>query len=297
MKDKKTLANFKGCLAVLLWSFSALYIGWTSQAPPFLLAALSSIIGSIYFFLTCLANPAKFSFAIRQKWEVWALFFSAVVFYRALYLTSLKLAPIVEANLLNYLWPLFIILFSALIDHIRLSKKVYLGAVFCFAGAVCIGISKKGNLSFEAGHILAIGGALTWAIYSIMTSRLSSAPIGMIGLMHVIAVCVFLVLHIVFEQTTNVWNLPLLCWIGVTGLGLAMSLGYNLWHEAMRYGNRETLAVVGYYTPLLSTLWLILFGDQQITSWVWLAIVLIIGGSLFSRLNAENEIINHAEVP
>ena len=268
MKDKKTLANFKGCLAVLLWSFSALYIGWTSQAPPFLLAALSSIIGSIYFFLTCLANPTKFSFAIRQKWEVWALFFSAVVVYRALYLTSLKLAPIVEANLLNYLWPLFTILFSALIDHTRLSKKVYLGAVFCFAGAVCIGISKKGDLSFEAGHILALGGALTWAIYSIMTNRLSSTPIGMIGLMHVIAVCAFLVLHIVFEQTTNVWNLPLLCWIGVTGLGLAMSLGYSLWHEAMRYGNREALAVVGYYTPLLSTLWLILFGNQQITSWV-----------------------------
>ena len=147
-------------------------------------------------------------------------------------------------------------------------KKVYLGAVFCFAGAVCIGISKKGDLSFEAGHILAIGGALTWAIYSIMTNRLSSTPIGMIGLMHVIAVCAFLVLHIVFEQTTNVWNLPLLCWIGVTGLGLAMSLGYSLWHEAMRYGNREALAVVGYYTPLLSTLWLILFGNQQITSWV-----------------------------
>ena len=49
--------------------------------------------------------------------------------YHALYFFALKHAPPVEASLVNYLWPLLIVLFSALLPGMRLRAGSVAGAL------------------------------------------------------------------------------------------------------------------------------------------------------------------------
>jgi drug/metabolite transporter (DMT)-like permease len=284
MADRR-LANLAGYTSVTLWSFSALFISWTSDMPPFLLAALNSAIGFAFFGLKWLTVPKQLQKALRQPKQVWALYFLAVVFYRGFYLSGLKLAPIVEANLLNYLWPLLIIVLSALLDKKKIPPPIYVGAVACFTGVICIGLSNKGGtgLSFEHGHIFALVAASSWALYSVLTRRFPGAITDMIGVMHLIAVAVFSLFHIFFEAPVSLASISPLAWIGTTGLSLAVSLGYSLWDRAMTHGDRERVATAAYFTPLMSTVWLILFAQAPMTKLIWIAAVLILGGSLISR--------------
>ena len=283
--DTKTIANLQGYMAILLWSFSAYFISLTTQLPTLLVAGLSSVAGFSFFAITWSRKKEKLQVAFRQPWQIWLLYFAAVVAYRGFYFAGLKTAPIVEANLLNYLWPLLILLFSSLLDHQRMAKKTYVGAICCFIGIICIGLSKgNGSLTFEAGHIFAILAAITWGGYSVMTRRFPAAPIDMIGLMHFIAAFLFILSHSLFEPPVDWVQTSWTNVFGVLGLGLSMSLGYSLWDRAMTHGSREKVAVAAYYTPLLSTFWLIALGSSHLTGLTLLAAVLILGGSLFARL-------------
>ena len=287
----RRLANLAGYTSILMWSFSALFISWTGDMPPFLLAALNSAIGFAFFGLKWLATPQRLQKALRQPKQVWALYFLAVVCYRGFYLSGLKLAPIVEANLLNYLWPLLIIVLSALMDKKKIPPAIYAGAASCFAGVVCIGLSNKGGqgLSFENGHIFAAVAACLWALYSVLTRRFPGALSDLIGVMHLVAVAVFSLLHILFEDPVSLKAVSLAGWAGTVGLSLAVSLGYSFWDRAMTHGDREHVATAAYFTPLLSIVWLILFAHAPMTGFIWLAALLILGGSLLSRFSTRDK--------
>ncbi|MDP9127577.1 MAG: EamA family transporter [Pseudomonadota bacterium] len=277
--------NMPGYAAIGMWSFSALFISWTAEIPPMLFANLTSAVGFLFYALLWLRSPAKLRVVFQQPWRTWGLFFLAVVAYRGCYLGGLKLAPIVEANLLNYLWPLLIVFLSALLDGRRLTAKIYVGALLCFVGAVCIGLSKNGGqFSFQLGHILAVAGAVIWALYSVLTRRLPSSSRQTIGAMHLIAACLFYALHTLIETPVQLASLSWWNCAGVVEIGLAISLGYSLWDKAMTHGHRENIAVAAYYTPLLSTLWLIVFSGAPMNFYVWLAAVFILSGSWLARM-------------
>ncbi len=285
-KDPKLTANLQGYGAILLWSSSALFIAWTAGIPPFLLAALSSFTGLLIFALGWARDPEKLKNISKQTWPIWVLFFVAVVVYRGFYLSGLKLAPIVEANLLNYLWPLLIVIFSAVLERQKLSLQVLLGAALCFLGVICIGIGQHGGgfrLEFQLGHILAIGAALSWSGYSVLTKKFQAAPTDMIGVMHGVAAVFFVFMHMAFEPSFDWRQADMAHYAGILGLGVAVSYGYSMWDKAMTGGDRNKVAVAAYMTPLLSTLWLILFSGSPMTIWVWYAVAFIIGGTFTAR--------------
>src|SRR5262249_40185544 len=146
-------------------------------------------------------------------------------------------------------------------------------------------LSNKGGagLSFEHGHIFAIVAACAWALYSVLTRRFPGAITDMIGIMHLFAVAVFALLHIIFEDPVSLSAISPAGWFGTLGLSLAVSLGYTFWDKAMTHGDRERVATAAYFTPLLSIIWLILFAHAPMTKLIWLAAVLILGGSFISR--------------
>jgi drug/metabolite transporter (DMT)-like permease len=277
-------ANLQGYIAILLWSFSALYIDWTPQIPPLLLAASSSLVGFVFFAASWIKAPEKFLLLLKQSWKIWCLFFASVILYRLFYMSGLKLSPIIEANLLNYLWPLLILVFAGLFDQQKFSRGIYIGTAACFIGVICIGLSKTtSRLSFEYGHLLAIAGAVTWSIYSVVTRRYKGTPTDMIGMMHILGIGLFYILHKSFEAPVVFDSVSLKNYAGIIGLGLSISYGYKLWDNAMTHGDREKVTIAAYYTPLLSTIWLILFSSGRFTLMTALAAFFILGGSLYAR--------------
>jgi drug/metabolite transporter (DMT)-like permease len=174
-------ATLIGCLAILLWSALALLTAASGAAPPFELAALTFAIGG-GFGLFYAAARGRLS-AFIQPWPVWLVGIGGLFGYHALYFAALRRAPPAEASLIAYLWPLLIVLFSALLPGERLGARHILGAALGLAGAIVLFAGKAGGALFAnaggaalAGYGLALCCAFVWSAYSLLSRRLSQAP-------------------------------------------------------------------------------------------------------------------------
>jgi drug/metabolite transporter (DMT)-like permease len=284
--NERTLATIKGGITILLWSFSALFISFTPEIPPFLLACLTSAAGFLLFSFRWLGDYKRLINTLLQPARIWLLFAVAVIAYRGFYISGLKTTSTLEANLINYLWPVFIVLFAALIDKRRISVSLVLASLISFVGVFCIGISQSGGVfdwQLSNGHLLALLAAICWSGYSVATKRITATPNDMIGVMHLMAAVIFYLFHHFFEVPVIWQNVDLLHWLAVFQLGVAISLGYSWWDIAMTKGNQQQIAIGANFIPLLSTFWLILLGRQNLTYLVLIAAVLILSGSYLAK--------------
>src|SRR3954464_636368 len=130
-------ATLIGCGALALWSLLALFTAASGTAPPFQLPAMAFRRGGLLGAASWLVRPASFA-AFRQPARVWALGVGGLFGYHALYFAALRLAPPAEAGLVNYLWPLLIVLFSTLLPGERVRTAHVAGALLGFAGVIVL---------------------------------------------------------------------------------------------------------------------------------------------------------------
>ena len=107
-----------GFTAILLWSLLALFTAASGAVPPFQLSAMTFLIGGLVGVAGWVAGPLGLR-ALAQTPVVWVLGVGGLFGYHALYFASLRLAPPAEAGLVNYLWPLLIVLFSSFLPGVR----------------------------------------------------------------------------------------------------------------------------------------------------------------------------------
>ena len=107
-----------------MWSLLALLTVASGTVPPFQLAAMTFAIGGAIGAATGWRPAARRRRCGRSR-LVWALGVGGLFGYHALYFLALRLAPPAEAGLINYLWPLLIVLFSALLpgEHLRRASR------------------------------------------------------------------------------------------------------------------------------------------------------------------------------
>src|SRR5918997_307865 len=139
-----------GLVAVLLWSLLALSTAASGTVPPFQLAAMTFLIGGLVGVAGLVARPQSRA-ALRQPPVVWALGIGGLFGYHALYFAALRLAPPAEAGLINYLWALLILLFSALLPGERVKAAHVLGALLGFAGVIVL-MGGRADLDLRPEH-------------------------------------------------------------------------------------------------------------------------------------------------
>ncbi len=103
-----------GFTAILMWSLLALMTAASGTMPPFQLAAITFAIGSLPGVLLLAVKPERIKL-LKQPPKVWLIGIGGLFGYHALYFTALRNAPAVEAGLIAYLWPLLIVVGSALL--------------------------------------------------------------------------------------------------------------------------------------------------------------------------------------
>src|SRR6201990_1861318 len=170
-------ATLVGLTAILMWSLLSVMTVATGRIPAFQLAAMTFAIGAVVAFASWIWRPAAFG-ALRQPPIAWIVGVGGLFGYHALYFLALRFAPPAEAGLLNYLWPLLIVLFSSLLPGERLAPHHIIGALLGLAGTVML---FAGNTSsFTPGQIpglaAAFVAAFVWASYSVMSRKLKAVP-------------------------------------------------------------------------------------------------------------------------
>ncbi|MHB0987852.1 MAG: DMT family transporter [Bellilinea sp.] len=264
-------------IAILLWSTLALAGNGLQTVPRFLLLGVTLITsGTISLFR-------------RDGWHVPLKVFlvgvGGIFGYHFLYFTAFAMAPAVETNLINYLWPLLIVLFSPLLlVGTRLKANHILGAICGLAGASLIATGGKPNLQvqFLSGYAAALGAAITWAIYSLLTKRLSPFPTSSIGAFCLISGLLSLSIYFIQGGSLNtVGMVTPMQWFFLILVGIGpMGAAFFLWDAALKHGDPRAIGSLAYLTPLLSTLNLVIFAGQNLTLISFLAMLLIIAGAV-----------------
>jgi len=274
-----------GFAAIALWGALAALSVSAGPIPPFQMVAMTFAVGAAIGVARAVARGVGWAGLVGWPWRVWLLGVGGLFGYHALYFAALQLAPPAEANLVNYLWPLLIVLLSAPLAGERLGWPHLLGALLGFAGVALLAFGR--GVSFTAayalGYALALGCAFTWSLYSVLSRRFGETPSDAIAAFCAVSAALSLICHLLFERT--VWPASTMAWLAVLALGLGPAgAAFYLWDHAVKRGDIRALGALSYATPILSTALLIACGLAEPTGSLLIAAVLVtIGAVLASR--------------
>jgi drug/metabolite transporter (DMT)-like permease len=264
--------------AIALWGTLAPLGVLLQQVPPFLLTGLGLLVGS----LIALPLSGGRLAAVKVPLRTLLLGVYGLFGFHFLLFIALRHAPPVQANLVNYLWPLGIVLMAPLfLPGMRLRTLHIAVAFLGFAGAALaiVGGSSQGlQGGFAWGYLPALASAFVWASYSLMTQRVPPFPSAAIGLFGLVSGVLSLVCHAVLEPAVA---LSATDW----GLVIAMGLGplgaaFYLWDAALKRGDARHIGVLSFLTPLLSTLALLWVRHEAPSPSVALAGAMIVGAAV-----------------
>jgi drug/metabolite transporter (DMT)-like permease len=276
-------ATLIGLTAILMWSLLAALTVATGKIPAFQLAAMTFAIGALVGALTWIGRPEAIS-ALRQPPVAWAVGVGGLFGYHALYFLALRFAPPAEAGLLNYLWPLLIVLFSSLLPGERLAPHHIIGALLGLAGTVLLFAANRGS-GFAPGQlpglIAAFVAAFVWATYSVLSRRFKSVPTDAVAGFCLVTALLATIVHALVEVT--VWPDSAGQWLAIVALGIGpVGAAFYAWDIGMKRGDIRVLGAASYATPLLSTMFLMLAGFAEPSVNIAIAAVLIAGGGLIA---------------
>lgn len=278
-----TVATLCALGAIALWGGLAWLGVRLSAVPPFLL------VGSALTIVGVLASPTWKQW--RVKPIVMALGIYGLFGFHFFLFIALRLAPPLPANLVNYLWPLFIVLFAPLFVGTHLTRWHVAGAALGFAGAM-LAISNGRVPTFDAsaadgnraawGYAAALMSAVIWATYSLMGQRLRRSgiafPTAAIGAFCLASGLLSLACHFALEPAYAFRRgdvLPL----AILAIG-PMGAAFFLWDAALARGDARTIGTLAYLTPLVSTMFLGLDDPSRFGWPIVVALLLVVGGAV-----------------
>ena len=242
-------ANVYALGAIALWaSLAALGVS-LAHVPPFLLTGLALVIGSV---------PA---WPHVREWRVPATTLALGIYglfaYHFLLFMALRHAPAVEANLVNYLWPLLIVVLAPVIlPGFALQLRHVVAALAGFAGAAIaiLGGGTSGG-GWSWGYVPALAAAFIWSTYSLGTRRVAPFSTAAIGLFGLVSGVLALVCHALFEPPVALSSGD---WVRIAIAGLGpLGAAFFLWDKALKLGDPRQIGILSYITPVASTLVLI----------------------------------------
>ncbi|HWQ08446.1 MAG TPA: DMT family transporter [Holophaga sp.] len=269
---------------IFIWSTLTVLIWHVSRLPPFLSTGVALCIGG----LAGLVRAREWKIPLRTL----ALGVGGVFGYHALLFTAIRVAPPVEVNLLQYLWPLFIVVLTPVfLPRTSLHTHHVLGALLGLTGAGLV--ITGGHLSLDLaglpGYLMAVAAALTWACFSLLVKRVPPFGSGAVGAFCLVSGLLSLGLFGLerLAAPAAASMLPTRAeWLFLVLLGLGpMGLAFYTWDAALKRGDPRVIGALSYLTPLLSTVNLVLMGGRRLSGISIAAMGLIVAGAVLGSLD------------
>jgi len=276
-------------LAVILW-------GSTASVIKLLLKDINSI--QILMFSSFFASLGLFLIIVLQKKilliRVYGIkdyfrfaymgFIGVFLYYLFLYL-ALYYLKAQEAFIINYLWPLMIVLFAIPILGEKFNFRKIIAIILSFIGIVII--ATRGNieqLNFEKpiGVILAIMAAILYGLFSVLgkkhnDDRTVSMMFYYIFTFIYSSVAVFLFSFIPVVSGLQIMGL---LWTGFITSGGA----FLLWFLALKYGDTAKISNIAFLTPFISLIYIYFLLNEKIEIYSIVGLIFIVAGILFQNV-------------
>src|SRR3989344_5777342 len=279
-------------LASILWAS-------TAAVSKLLLVHLDNL--QVLFFSTLSASISLLIISIAQgkfavvktytpkDYAIFALMgFIGVFLYRFFLQAALLLMPAQEAFIVNYTWPIMVVIFAWLILKEKMTPKKVVGLLLSFIGVVVV--TTKGDfsvLNFSIGGVFfALAGAVVYGFYSVLVKRQTYEKFTSTTFFYIFS---FIFSTIALLLFSNVPSLSLnqlggLLWLGVFPSGLA----FVFWLLALKHGDTAKISNLIFMTPFLSLVYIyFLLGEKILFSSIF-GLVVIVVGILIQSINGKN---------
>lgn len=270
-------ATWAGAAAIALWALLAILSRAAAALPPFQLAAMAfAVSGGLGLIWLAAIGELR---ALRVPPIAWAHGVGGLFGYHALFFAAMAYAPAAEANLLNYTWPLLIVLLSAPLAGLRLTARHLAGVAVGLTGCLLL-LARGASFSADAifGYLCALGAGFTWALYSVTSRRLPAVPTRAVAGFCAATAVLAAGAHLLFEPTVIPSRAALLSALAL-GIG-PVGAAFLLWDVGMKRGDPRLLGALAYATPVASTLILGLAGFAPLSATTLGAALLVVAGGL-----------------
>lgn len=279
--NRTSRSNTLALGAIALWGGLAWLGVRLAGVPPFLLVGTALTVAGL------LASPTWRRWRVPGR--VLALGVYGLFGFHFFLFVALRLAPPLQANLVNYLWPLLIVLLAPLLLrgsplttwHVVGGLLGLVGAALAITGGR---LPTTSTASSDAllGYAAALLSAFIWATYSLLGQRMrqngTEVSTAAVGLFCLVSGVLSLSCHAALEAPYRFGSADLL---PVAALAIGpMGAAFFLWNAALERGDARVIGTLAYLTPLISTC-LLGLDDPSRFGWpIVVALMLVVGGAI-----------------
>ena len=294
--NKSKIAYFYLGFVIILWaSAPAVAKILLKNLNNFQVLFFTTLIATITLFLIALfQNKIKLICDYKLKDYLTFAYMGGlgIFLYYLFSFGSLMLISAQESTIVNYLWPIMVVIFASLILKEKLTLTKITAIILSFLG-VYIVISQGNLLSFtfsnKTGVLLAFLGAVSYGLFSVLGKQHNYERITSMMFYYLFSFVFITIAVLIFSkiQLPNLYELIGLLWLGAIISGIA----YVLWFLALKYGETSKVSNIIYLTPFVALIYIsILVGEKIFFSSIIGLIVIILGISLqFLKLNKNSK--------
>lgn len=271
--DQRTKAFILGVITIFCWGSLATFGSLMVHLPPFFILGVCFLLGSL---------PGLFrAREIFPSVKIFCLGVFGYFGYHFFLFYAFRFAPAVEANLINYMWPVLMVVVSPyFFAGAKLRWYHICGAVLAVIGCILLvwGAEVESKTSnYYIGYLLAAGAAIVWPTYSIAKKKLPPTSMWAVSGFCMGASSLSFMTHLLIEPRVSLelHDMGMLLAMGLGPFGMA----FYCWDKACELGDTRLLGALAYLTPVVSTLGLVLFAGKTLSATTGVAMILIIGGA------------------
>jgi len=288
--EKQNKAYFCASAAVLFWATSAsafkISLGYIDV---FSLLFYASITSTVAFFVYILVSNKlrllKSLSGIDYLYSALLGFLNPFLYYAVLF-KAYSILPAQEAQPLNFIWPITLVLLSIPLLKQKIKSRDIIATFISFVGVFVI--STRGDIfgfrfTNTLGVSLATGSSIIWALFWIYNVRDKRDEVVRLFLNFTFGSILTLMLMLLFSNS----RIPnLYGFLGAVYVGLfEMGITFLLWLKALRL-SKTTAHVTNliYMVPFLSLIFISFTVGEAILPSTIVGLIFIVGGIVLQRL-------------
>jgi drug/metabolite transporter (DMT)-like permease len=270
-------------LAVIFWSSAAsvsklLLNSMDNLQVLFFISLISTIsLLIIVTFQKKVTEIKKYNFKDYCYFAAMGLI--GVFLYFLLFFTSMTIVSVQEAFIVNYTWPIWMVIFALLLTKEKITYKKIFVIIIGFIG-VCIVITKGDILILSklniTGDIFAFCGAILYGLFSVIGKKNNRDTVTSMmfyyGFSTIYAFFIIILFSSIPLLTIN--ELAGLIWLGVFACGLA----FVFWFKAIKSRDTSEMSNIIFLTPFISLVFIYLLIGEIILISSIIGLLLIIFG-------------------